>query len=89
MKRYLGMSEQEISENEEMFAEERGDIESAPAAVATPRAPGISPGAINTEIDALGGEGGALGAEAGPNTAGMSEPGGGGAAGAIGATPSV
>jgi hypothetical protein len=89
MKRYLGMSEQEISENEEMFAEERGDVESAPVESPNPRSTGISPGAINNDLEGLSGPGAPQGAEAGPNVAGMSEPGGGGAAGAIGATPSV
>ena len=89
MQRYLGMSEQEISENEEMFAEEQGNIDDAPVGAPNPRATGISPGALNSGIEDLGGEGGAMGAEGGPNVAGMSEPGGGGAPGALGGSPSV
>ena len=65
MKRYLGMSEQEIAENEEAWAEERGDTELAPPASASPRAVGISPGNIQTDLDALtpdtaGGEAGGM-----------------------------
>ena len=89
MQRYLGMSEQEISENEVMFAEEQGNIDDAPVGAPNPRATGISPGALNSGIEDLGGEGGAMGAEGGPNVAGMSEPGGGGAPGALGGSPSV
>jgi hypothetical protein len=54
MKRYLGMTEQEISENEQAWAEERGDSD-----LATPDAPGlrsvgISPGGVSTDIEGLG-----------------------------------
>ena len=56
MKRYLGMTEQEISENEMAWAEERGDTE-----LATPDAPGlrnvgISPGSIQSDLEGLGPE---------------------------------
>ena len=54
MKRYLGMSEQEISENETMWAEEKGDIEMAPAEAPSLRDGGISPGGISTDLEALG-----------------------------------
>ena len=84
MKRYLGMTEQEISENELMFAEERGDIESA-----QPEAPslrnsntGLSPGGIDADLEALGGIPGAQGMEGGPNVAGAAQPSGMGAPGA-------
>ena len=65
MKRYLGMNEQEISENEGMWAEERGDKE-----LATPEAPGlrsvgISPGGLGADLDALGPEAGAVPAAGG------------------------
>jgi hypothetical protein len=54
MKRYLGMTEQEISENEQAWAEERGDAE-----LATPDAPGlrsvgISPGGVSADLEGLG-----------------------------------
>ena len=56
MKRYLGMTEQEINENERAWAEERGDNE-----IVQPEAPGlrnvgISPGNISNEIEGLGPE---------------------------------
>ena len=56
MKRYLGMTEQEISENEAAWAEERGDAE-----IAVPQSPGlrsvgISPGGIQSDIKGLGPE---------------------------------
>ena len=51
MKRYLGMTEQEMQENEEMWAEEQGD-----AAIATPDTPnlrsvGVSPGGLAGDLD--------------------------------------
>ena len=56
MKRYLGMTEQEINENERAWAEERGDNK-----IVQPEAPGlrnvgISPGNISNEIEGLGPE---------------------------------
>ena len=56
MKRYLGMTEQELSENETMWKEERGDTESAPVESPGLRSVGISPGGINSDIEALGPE---------------------------------
>ena len=72
MKRYLGMTEQEISENEMAWAEERGDAELAQPDAANPRSVGISPGGVNADIDALGPE------------APMAEPGAGGAPEGVG-----
>ena len=86
MKRYLGMTEQELSENETAWAEERGDIELAPNEAPSLRAGGISPGGISTELDALGPEagpglGGAAQTPAGPPTIGTpAGPGAGGTA---------
>jgi len=51
MKRYLGMTEQEMTENEEMWAQEQGDIETAPADDASLRNVGISPGTIAGDLD--------------------------------------
>jgi hypothetical protein len=65
MKRYLGMTEQEMSENETMFKEEQGDIEGAPVDNPNLRSVGITPGGLNTEMDSLGPEGGEAGAEPG------------------------
>jgi len=70
MKRYLGMTEQEISENEQAWAEERGDVETAPAENPGLRGVGVSPGGIQSDLDNLGGE-----APAGEAGAGVAEPG--------------
>lgn len=66
MKRYLGMTEQEISENETAWAEERGDADLAQPDAPGLRAVGISPGGIGADIEGLGPEAGAdTGAEPG------------------------
>jgi hypothetical protein len=90
MKRYLGMTEQEMSENEELFAEERGDAESAKPAAPSLRSVGITPGGINSEIGDLGPEmpaGGEPlpGGDAGMPGAPMPGPGGGAPGSAPGA----
>ena len=51
MKRYLNMSEQEMSENETMWAEEQGDVDTAPAEEASLRSVGISPGGISGDLE--------------------------------------
>jgi hypothetical protein len=51
MKRYLGMSEQEMSENETMWAEEQGNIDTAPAEDPSLRNVGISPGGIAADLE--------------------------------------
>jgi len=51
MKRYLGMTEQEMSENEMMWAEEQGDTELASADDPSLRNVGISPGTIAGDLD--------------------------------------
>jgi hypothetical protein len=79
MKRYLGMTEQEISENETMWAEEKGDIETAPAESPGLRSVGVSPGGIQGDLDNLGGE--PMGGEATPGVAGPGEAGPGAGAG--------
>jgi len=76
MKRYLGMTEQEISENETAWAEERGDVEAAPAEAAGLRGVGVSPGGIQSDLDNLGGEGGAIDGGT-PGEAGEAGPGAG------------
>jgi hypothetical protein len=50
MKRYLGMSEAELSENETMWAEEHGDVEGAPSTAPNLRSAGITPGGIDTDL---------------------------------------
>ena len=54
MKRYLGMTEQEISENEMAWAEEKGNTEIAQPDAPGLRSVGISPGGLDSEIDGLG-----------------------------------
>jgi hypothetical protein len=51
MKRYLGMTEQEMSENETMWAEEQGDVEQAPAEDPSLRSVGIGPGGIASDLE--------------------------------------
>ena len=52
MGRYLGLTEQEMTENEKMWAEEQGDVETAPAEPAGLRSVGITPGGIQGDMDA-------------------------------------
>ena len=54
LSRFLGLSEEEMKENEKMWREEQGDIEEAPAPEAGLRSVGITPGAIGTDLGALG-----------------------------------
>ena len=75
MKRYLGMTEQEISENETSWAEEKGDTE-----LSTPEAPGlrsvgVSPGGVQSDLEGLGPDGGAAG---GADLSGVAQAPGGG-----------
>jgi hypothetical protein len=66
MKRYLGLSEMEMSENEMMWAEEKGKAESAEAGQANLRNVGITPGGLANDLENVtppeGGEGMELGA---------------------------
>jgi hypothetical protein len=48
--RYLGLTEEEMSDNERMWAEEQGDVEKAPADEAGLRSVGISPGGLDADI---------------------------------------
>jgi hypothetical protein len=59
MKRYLGMTEQEISENERAWAEERGDTEIASPEPPGLRSVGISPGSVQNDLEGLGPDSGA------------------------------
>lgn len=68
MTRFLGLTEEEMSDNERMWAEEQGDVEKAPAGEAGLRSVGISPGGLDADLDAaqmpadMGGEAGMPGA---------------------------
>ena len=53
MKRYLGMTEQEMQENEEMWAEEQGDIEIASAEDPNLRSVGVTPAGLSGDLDAV------------------------------------
>ena len=53
MQRYLGMTEQELSENEMMWAEEQGDTDTAIPNEASLRNVGISPGTIAGDLDSV------------------------------------
>jgi len=64
LKRYLGLSEEEIQENEELWHEERGKPESAPATGQDLRSVGVSPADLEADITA-GQEFSAPGAEIG------------------------
>jgi hypothetical protein len=88
MKRYLGMSEQEISENETAWAEEKGNPELAQVDAPSLRGGGISPGGVAADLEALGPDAGA----AAPGVGGAPEstaPGAAGAMGMGGAAPTV
>ena len=51
MTRYLGLTEEELSENERMWREEQGDAASAPSDSAGLRSVGISPGNITGDLE--------------------------------------
>ena len=82
MKRYLGMTEQEISENEKAWAEERGDVEEAPVSAPNARAAGISPGGIQNDLESLGPDMSGGQEASAPNMAGAASGPGGGTPGA-------
>ncbi len=50
--RYLGLTEEEMSDNERMWAEEQGDVDRAPPDQAGLRSVGISPGGLESELTA-------------------------------------
>jgi hypothetical protein len=82
MKRYLGMSEQEMSENETMWMEEKGEVEEAPGEDIGLRSVGVTPGGLDADLAGAEppAEGGDLGGVPGPE---------GGAGGALGAMPAA
>jgi len=51
MTRYLGMTEEEVKENERMWREEQGDMEKAPSEDVGLRGVGISPGTIQGDLE--------------------------------------
>jgi len=50
--RYLGLSEEEMAENERMWREEQGDSAEAPVEQAGLRSVGISPGGLDSDLEA-------------------------------------
>jgi hypothetical protein len=87
LSRYLGLTEEEMSDNERMWAEEQGDIEKAPSEAAGLRSVGISPGGLDTDLSAAQmPEIPAADAGGVPNVA---PPGEAGAAGAAPAAPAI
>ena len=52
LSRYLGLTEEEMADNERMWAEEQGDVDKAPAGEAGLRSIGISPGGLDQDIQA-------------------------------------
>lgn len=58
MSRFLGLTEEEMSDNERMWAEEQGDTDKAPSETTGLRSIGISPGGLETAAQDL--EAGAL-----------------------------
>jgi len=51
MTRFLGLTEEEIAENERMYQEEQGDLDNAPAEAAGLRSVGISPGGLSGDLE--------------------------------------
>jgi len=87
LSRYLGLTEEEMSDNERMWAEEQGDVEKAPSEAAGLRSVGISPGGLDTDLSAAQlPEVPVTDAGVVPNVA---PPGEAGAAGATAAAPSI
>jgi hypothetical protein len=82
MKRYLGMTEQEMSENEVMWMEEKGETESQPGDDVGLRSVGITPGGIDADLGSTdlpmpdAGAGLGLGAPPAPGGAPAPAPGG-------------
>lgn len=97
LKKYLGLSEIEMEENERMWREERGEVDIDQTSGKDLRNVGITPGAINQDIEnidamAADQEGGPAGAQPMPGELGQPQgigqgtagPGGGGAGGLAG-----
>jgi hypothetical protein len=90
MTRFLGLSEAEMAENERMWSEEQGDVDAAPSEPAGLRSVGISPGGIQSDMDAVAEpEAGAAGEAGGAEAGGAPAPGGEGVPGAPAPAPMV
>lgn len=73
LSRYLGLTEEEMSDNERMWNEEQGDTTKAPSEAAGLRSVGISPGGL--ESDLMGAGAGNIPAVQGPPVAATPEAG--------------
>ena len=82
LQRYLGLSEEEMQENESMWAEEQADAELAPSGDANLRSVGITPGGLEADIGAI--DDASMGDEGGEEGAPPPE-----AGGAVPATPDM
>ena len=51
LQRFLGLTEEEMVDNERMWAEEQGNVDSAPADPAGLRSVGVSPGGISQDLE--------------------------------------
>ena len=78
LERFLGLTEEEIKKNSELWLEERGEAEAAPTTGQDLRSVGITPGALETDIgigqeigamEPAGAAGGDLGAPGAPGVA--------------------
>ena len=79
MKRYLGLNEEEMQENEEMWLQEQGEVDEAASAEVGLRSVGVSPGGIAADTEVLD--------TAQPAAGAIGQPGAEGGMGAIGAAP--
>jgi hypothetical protein len=81
LKRFLGLSQEEIAENQELWEEENLDKNTEMSSSAELRSAGITAGGIGGDLDSLGGS------DTGEDTMDISTPEGGEAAPAAGGTP--
>jgi hypothetical protein len=83
MKRYLGLTEEEMTENQEMWLQEQGETAEETGAEVGLRSVGITPGGISSDIEAIDSIPAPAGPEAGAE-GGLPQP---GAAPGLGAAP--
>jgi len=76
LKKYLGFSEVDLKENEQMWREEMGKSQQSSAAGSDLRNVGITPGAISSDLDTLSGIEPLPGDDAATGAAGVSAPAG-------------
>jgi hypothetical protein len=74
LERFLGLTEDEIQKNEEMWREEHDDVDAPPVAGSDLRAVGVTPGGMESDI-AMGDEMAAMNQPGAEGAAGMTGPG--------------